>query len=61
MGVEDQESLNLAELEETEAGYRARLITGAGGSRWITIEKDGDDFVPGLGPVVSGRFPSAHP
>ena len=50
-----------AEFEESADAYRLRLYTGAGGSRWVTIEKSPSAFTPGLGPVVSGRFPSAHP
>jgi len=50
-----------AEFEETADTYRVRLYTGAGGSRWVNIDKNPSSFKPGLGPVVAGRFPSAHP
>ena len=50
-----------AEIEETTSGYRARVYTGDGGSRWIAIENEPGMFQPGPGPVVDGKFPSAFP
>jgi hypothetical protein len=51
----------LSDFAESEHGFELELFDGAGHRQSIRLAQSEIRFLPGLGPVRSGRFPSAIP